>query len=45
MAVKHTMTEPVRAEIAAARRREDDHFSTLLGSQANATALADFNRS
>lgn len=43
MAVKHTMIEPIRAEIAAARRREDDHFAKLLGSQANATALADFN--
>jgi len=45
MAVKHTMTEPLRTGIAAARRREDEHFGTLLGSQANATALADFNRS
>lgn len=44
MAVKHTMTEPIRGEIAAARGREDAHFATLLGSQANAAALASFNR-
>ena len=44
MAVKHTITEPIRAQIADARRREDAHFATLLGSQTNAAALADFNR-
>ncbi len=44
MAVKHTITEPIRAQIADARRREDAHFEKLLGSQANAAALTDFNR-
>ncbi len=44
MAVKHTMAEPFRGEIAAARDREDRHFATLLGSAANTAALADFNR-
>lgn len=44
MAVKHAMMEPTRPEIVAARRREDNHFATLLGSQTNAAALADFNK-
>ena len=44
MAVKHTMTEPVRPEIAAATARENAHFAELMGAQANAAALADFNK-
>jgi enoyl-CoA hydratase/carnithine racemase len=42
MAVKHTMTEPVRPEIAAATARENAHFAALMGAQANAAALASF---
>ncbi|ORV18451.1 enoyl-CoA hydratase/isomerase family protein [Mycobacterium celatum] len=42
MAVKHTMVEPLRPEIAAASARENAHFAELMGSQANAAALADF---
>ena len=42
MAVKHTMVEPVRPEIAAATARENAHFAELMGAQANAAALADF---
>ncbi|MGV0633451.1 enoyl-CoA hydratase-related protein [Mycolicibacillus trivialis] len=42
VAVKHTMVEPIRPEIAAASRRENAHFAELLGGQANADALADF---
>ncbi|OHV05508.1 enoyl-CoA hydratase/isomerase family protein [Mycobacterium talmoniae] len=42
MAVKHTMVEPTRGEIAAASARENAHFAELLGGQANAAALADF---
>jgi enoyl-CoA hydratase/carnithine racemase len=42
MAVKHTMLEPVRPEIAAATARENAHFAELMGTQANAAALADF---
>ena len=44
MAVKHMMIEPTRTEIAAARRREDAQFAAMLGSPANAAALAEFNR-
>jgi len=44
MAVKHTMVEPIRPEIAAASARENAHFAELMGAQANAAALADFNR-
>jgi enoyl-CoA hydratase/carnithine racemase len=44
MAVKHTMLEPVRPEIAAASARENAHFAELLGTQSNAAALADFNK-
>ena len=44
MAVKHTMLEPVRPEIAAATARENAHFAELMGAQANAAALADFNK-
>jgi enoyl-CoA hydratase/carnithine racemase len=42
MAVKHTMVEPIRPEIAAATGRENAHFAELMGAQANAAALADF---
>jgi predicted double-glycine peptidase len=44
MAVKHTMLEPIRPEIVAASARENAHFAELMGAQANAAALADFNR-
>jgi enoyl-CoA hydratase/carnithine racemase len=44
MAVKHTMVEPIRPEIAAASTRENAHFAELMGGQANAAALADFTR-
>jgi enoyl-CoA hydratase/carnithine racemase len=44
IAVKHTMMEPVRPEIAAATARENAHFAELMGAQANAAALADFNK-
>jgi enoyl-CoA hydratase/carnithine racemase len=43
MAVKHTMLEPLRPEIAAATARENAHFAELMGAQANAAALADFS--
>ena len=42
VAVKHTMVEPVRPEIAAAIARENAHFADLMGTAANASALADF---
>lgn len=42
MAVKHTMAEPIRPEIAAATARENAHFAKLMGTQDNATALASF---
>jgi enoyl-CoA hydratase/carnithine racemase len=42
MAVKHTIVEPTRAEIAAASARENAHFAELMGGQANTDALADF---
>jgi hypothetical protein len=44
MAVKRTMMEPVRPGIAAATARENAHFAELMGTQANAAALADFNK-
>ncbi|MFM9033358.1 MAG: enoyl-CoA hydratase/isomerase family protein [Mycobacterium sp.] len=44
IAVKQTMTEPARAEIAAATAREHALFARLMGARANAEALADFNR-
>jgi enoyl-CoA hydratase/carnithine racemase len=44
MAVKHTTLEPVRPEIAAATARENAHFAELMGTQANAAALADFTQ-
>jgi enoyl-CoA hydratase/carnithine racemase len=43
-AVKATMVAPIRAEIDAARARENAWFVELMGAQANAEALADFNR-
>jgi enoyl-CoA hydratase/carnithine racemase len=43
-AVKATMMAPTRAEIDAARVRENQCFVELMGGQANAEALADFNR-
>lgn len=42
MAVKRTIVEPLRPEIAAASARENAHFAELMGAQANAAALADF---
>ena len=42
MAVKQTMVAPMRAQIAAATARENDHFAVLMGAAANASALADF---
>jgi enoyl-CoA hydratase/carnithine racemase len=42
MAVKQTIAEPTRPEIAAATARENAHFAELMGGQANAQALADF---
>jgi enoyl-CoA hydratase/carnithine racemase len=44
VAVKQTMVEPTRPEIAAATARENAHFEQLMGAQANADALADFTR-
>ena len=42
VAVKRTMTEPVRAEIAAARERENAAFAELMGGPANLEALTAF---
>jgi enoyl-CoA hydratase/carnithine racemase len=42
IAVKQSIVEPIRPEIAAATARENAHFAELLGGQANAAALADF---
>ena len=42
IAVKQTMVEPNRAEIAAAAAREYAQFEVLLGGTANADALAAF---
>lgn len=42
MAVKHTIVEPTRGEIAAAAKREYAQFEVLLGGAANADALAAF---
>jgi enoyl-CoA hydratase/carnithine racemase len=44
MAVKQTMVEPNRAEVASARAREDAYFAQLMGAQANADALAEFTK-
>lgn len=41
-AVKRTMTAPLRAEIAAARERENQAFVELMGGPANTEALAAF---
>jgi enoyl-CoA hydratase/carnithine racemase len=42
IAVKQTIVEPMRAEIAAALEREYAQFAELMGGAANADALADF---
>jgi enoyl-CoA hydratase/carnithine racemase len=42
IAVKQSIVEPIRPDIAAATERENAHFAELLGGQANAAALADF---
>jgi len=42
VAVKRTMTEPLRAEIRAARDRENAAFAELMGGPANLEALAAF---
>lgn len=42
VAVKRTMVEPVRAEIAAARERENAAFAELMGGPANLEALTAF---
>jgi enoyl-CoA hydratase/carnithine racemase len=42
MAVKHTIVEPIRPEIATASARENAYSAELIGGQANAEALADF---
>lgn len=42
MAVKRTMVEPLRAEIRAARDRENAAFAELLGAPANIEALTAF---
>jgi hypothetical protein len=38
------MAEPARAEVAAARAREDAYFAEMMGAAANAEALAEFNK-
>jgi enoyl-CoA hydratase/carnithine racemase len=43
-AVKATMVAPIRAEIDAARARENQCFVDLMGAAANAEALAEFTR-
>ncbi|NKR29326.1 enoyl-CoA hydratase/isomerase family protein [Rhodococcus hoagii] len=42
VAVKRTMTEPLRTAIAEARERENAHFRQMLGGPANEEALAAF---
>jgi enoyl-CoA hydratase/carnithine racemase len=44
MAVKQTVMEPLRGEIAAASARENKLFEELMGAAANAAALAEFTR-
>jgi enoyl-CoA hydratase/carnithine racemase len=44
MAVKQTIVEPTRGEIAAATAREIAHFAELMGAAANADALAEFTQ-
>jgi len=41
-AVKQTMTAPLRAEVAAARDRENQCFAELMGGPANLEALTAF---
>lgn len=41
-AVKSSVAAPLKAEIAAARERENQHFAELLGSQENQAALVSF---
>lgn len=42
VAVKRTMTEPLRADVDAARQRENAAFAELMGGPANREALAAF---
>ncbi|OBI74781.1 enoyl-CoA hydratase/isomerase family protein [Mycobacterium sp. E740] len=42
MAVKQTITAPTREAVTAATARENEHFAVLMGTAANASALADF---
>jgi hypothetical protein len=42
IAVKTTMTAPLRGEIDAARERENASFAELMGAQANSAALSAF---
>ena len=44
VAVKQSIAEPTRAGIATARALEDGYFADMMGAQANADALAEFNR-
>jgi enoyl-CoA hydratase/carnithine racemase len=44
VAVKQSIAEPTRAGVAAARALEDGYFADMMGAQANADALAEFNR-
>jgi enoyl-CoA hydratase/carnithine racemase len=44
IAVKQAMVEPTRAEVSAARAREDAYFAEMMGAQANVDALAEFHR-
>jgi enoyl-CoA hydratase/carnithine racemase len=43
MAVKSTLVEPTRDELAAALEREYAQFAVLMGGAANADALAEFS--
>lgn len=43
MAVKHTIVEPTRPDIAAASARENAHFAELMGAAANTEALDSFS--
>jgi len=44
VAVKQSMMEPARPDIAAARSREDAYFAKLMGAGANAEALSEFTQ-
>lgn len=44
VAVKQSMMEPARPDIAAARSREDAYFAELMGAGANAEALSEFTQ-